>query len=53
MQLAADCLMGGSCDHEIDFLQYDEDEKSLIIAQGYLLGESNSWLNLIKQLPLT
>lgn len=35
MQLAADCLVDGADDHKIDFLQYDEDEKSLIIAQGY------------------
>lgn len=35
MQLATDCLVDGADDHKIDFLQYDEDEKSLIIAQGY------------------
>lgn len=35
MQLASDCLVDGTDDHKIDFLQYDEDEKSLIIVQGY------------------
>lgn len=35
MQLAADYLVDGVNDHKIDFLQYDEDEKALIIAQGY------------------
>ncbi len=35
IQLATDCLVDGGGDHKIDFLQYDEDEKSLIIAQGY------------------
>lgn len=35
MQLAADYLVDGVNDHKIDFLQYDEDEKSLIIVQGY------------------
>lgn len=37
-QLAQDYLTDASDDHKIDFLYYDEDEKTLLVVQGYHSG---------------
>ncbi len=35
LQLASDYLTDASDDHKIDFLLFDEDEKTLLVTQGY------------------